>query len=187
MKNIYYLLCLLFPLSVMGQEPTGKSQWIYPDASGKLVYKATKKGDRIIDFSHAGYKGGGVTLPYVPAKLTVHPLGENEDCTDYIQKAIDMVSALPKDENGFRGAVLLAPGRFVCERTIQITADGVVLRGTGSDPSGSTIVIHNYSCVENLRIESPAQAVNHGKALYYALRINGEDCWAKDKIGRAHV
>lgn len=37
-----------------------------------------------------------------------------------------MVSALPKDENGFRGAVLLAPGRFVCERTIQITADGVV-------------------------------------------------------------
>ena len=34
--------------------------------------------------------------------------------------------------------------------------------------------------VENLRIESPAQAVNHGKALYYALRINGEDCWAKD-------
>ena len=49
-------------------------------SSGKLVYKATKKGDRIIDFSHAGYKGGGVTLPYVPAKLTVHPLGENEDC-----------------------------------------------------------------------------------------------------------
>ena len=318
MKNIYYLLCLLFPLSVMGQELTGKSQWIYPDASGKLVYKTTKKGDRIIDFSHAGYKGGGVTLPYVPAKLTVHPLGENEDCTDYIQKAIDMVSALPQDENGFRGAVLLAPGRFVCERTIQITADGVVLRGTGSDPSGSTIVmtggkhtaivmnnnlrqragnrlgetspdeksikvidkyipagsyhftvedasglsvgdnieirkpvtekwikymkmhdlvrdgkpqtwikagrlliaertiagiekntitltvplVDSYDArftddnttvviandvrrirqcgVENLRIESPAQAVNHGKALYYALRINGEDCWAKD-------
>ena len=60
MKNIYYLLCLLFPLSIMGQEPTGKSQWVYRDANGKLVYKATKRGDRIIDFSHAGYKGGGV-------------------------------------------------------------------------------------------------------------------------------
>ena len=82
MKNIYYLLCLLFPLSVMGQEPTGKSQWVYSDANGKLVYKTTKRGDRIIDFSHAGYKGGGVTLPYVPAKLTVHPLGENERCKD---------------------------------------------------------------------------------------------------------
>ena len=41
MKNIYYLLCLLFPLSVMGQEPTGKSQWVYSDANGKLVYKTT--------------------------------------------------------------------------------------------------------------------------------------------------
>ena len=72
MKNIYYLLCLLFPLSVMGQEPTGKSQWVYSDANGKLVYKTTKRGDRIIDFSHAGYKGGGVTLLFVLAKLTEH-------------------------------------------------------------------------------------------------------------------
>ena len=94
-----------------------------------------------MDFSHAGYKGGGVTLPYVPAKLTVHPLGEDTDCTDYIQQAIDMVSALPQDADGFRGAVLLAPGRYVCERTIQIKADGVVLRGSGSDPSGSVIVM----------------------------------------------
>ena len=38
MKNIYYLLCLLFPLSVMGQEPTGKSQWVYSDANGTVSY-----------------------------------------------------------------------------------------------------------------------------------------------------
>ena len=81
----------------MGQEPTGKSQWIYPDASGKLVYKTTKKGDRIIDFSHAGYKGGGVTLPYVPAKLTVHPLGENEDCRKYRGKIGKVIKNYAKD------------------------------------------------------------------------------------------
>lgn len=103
MKNIYYLLCLLFPLSVMGQEPTGKSQWVYSDANGKLVYKTTKRGDRIIDFSHAGYKGGGVTLPYVPAKLTVHPLGENEDCTDYIQKPLIWFPHFPKMPMAFGG------------------------------------------------------------------------------------
>lgn len=34
--------------------------------------------------------------------------------------------------------------------------------------------------VEYLRIESPEQAVNHTKALYYAMRIVGEDCWARD-------
>ena len=318
MKSIYYLLCLLFPLSVMGQERGAKSQWIYPDASGKLVYKTTEKGDRIIDFSHAGYKGGGITLPTIPAKITVHPLADGQDCTDYIQKAIDSVSALPKGADGFRGAVLLAPGRYVCERPVSISADGVVLRGSGSDPSGSVIVmtggkhaaitvsnairqrignrfgeispeaksikvvdkyipagsyqftvadasglsvgdnieickpvtqkwieymqmddlvrdekpqrwikagtqliaertiaaindskitltvplVDSYdadftdnntvavvandgqrvrqSGVETLRIEAPEQAVNHTQALYYALRMNGEDCWAKD-------
>ena len=113
MKQIGILICLLCSISVMAQHPIVNSKWVYPDNSGKLVYKTTKKGDHIMDFSHAGYKGGGVTLPYVTAKLTVHPLGEGKDCTDYIQKAIDMVSALPKDTNGFRGAVLLAPGRYV--------------------------------------------------------------------------
>ena len=318
MKKVVFLAGLLCSISVMAQQPLAKSHWVYPDNRGKLVYKTTKKGDRMIDFSHAGYKGGGVSLPYVPAKLTVHPLGEDADCTDYIQQAIDMVSALPEDKDGFRGAVLLAPGRYICERPLQIAADGVVLRGSGSDPSGSVIVmtggkhtavvmnkdlgqrvgnrlgdalpneesikvvdeyipagsyrftvadasrlsvgdnieirkpvtekwiefmkmddlvrdgkpqtwikagklliaertiaaidgntvtltvplVDNYDAkftdhnttvvvandtqrlkrcgVENLRIESPQQAVNHTKALYYALRINGEDCWAKD-------
>ena len=42
----------------MAQQPFAKSNWVYPDNNGKLVYKTTKRGDRIIDFSHAGYKGG---------------------------------------------------------------------------------------------------------------------------------
>ena len=96
MKKVGFLVYLLCSISVMAQQSFTKSSWVYPDENGKLVYKTTKKGDRIIDFSHAGYKGGGITLPYVPAKITVHPLGENADCTDYIQKAIDMVSAYLK-------------------------------------------------------------------------------------------
>ena len=318
MKTFGFLVGVLCSVAAMAQPSLSKSNWVYPDENGKLVYKTTKRGDRVMDFSHAGYKGGGTILPYVPAKLTVHPMKENVDCTDYIQKAIDMVSALPEDENGFRGAVLLAPGRYVCERPLQITTDGVVLRGSGSDKSGSVIVMtggkhtaiilnngqrqragnrlgeaspgeesikvvdkyipagsyrltvadasrlsvgdnieirkpvtekwikfmkmddlvrdgkpqtwikagrlliaertiaaidgntvtltvplaDSYDAkftddnttvvvangvrrlkqcgVENLRIESPEQAVSHTKALYYALRINGEDCWAKD-------
>src|SRR5436190_23358841 len=84
------------------------SQWVHPGADGKLVYKTTPSGDRIMDFSFAGYMGGGVAIPDVPVKKTVMPGGPNDD-TAAIQAAIDEVSAMPL-KDGFRGAVLLAPG-----------------------------------------------------------------------------
>lgn len=118
--------------------PAAESQWVRPGPDGKLVYKTTPAGDRIMDFSHAGYMGGGVALPTVPVKQTVKPSGGEDDAA-VIQAAIDAVSALPL-ENGFRGAVLLAPGTFPCARTITIAASGVVLRGSGTQgESKSTI------------------------------------------------
>jgi hypothetical protein len=300
------------------KEP-GKSEWAYLGADGKMVYKKSAKGDRMMDFSHAGYMGGGVALPNVPVKVTVKPPSDvTADCTDLIQAAIDQVSAMPLDKGGFRGAVLLAPGTYPCTRTIKITADGVVLRGSGKSENGSIIamsgekhtaiimasglnqrvgnrlgnttanektikitdtyipagslnfnvadakgfkvgdnveirkpvtdkwvnfmqmddlvrdgkpqtwiksgalliterriaaikgnkialdvpLVDSYDAsytndettmvlandvkrlkqagLENLRIVSPPQAVNHTKALYYAARVNGEDCWMKD-------
>ena len=84
-----------------------------------------------MDFSHAGYMGGGVALPDVPVKKTIEPSGGDDD-TATIQAAIDEVSKLPL-ENGWRGAVLLAPGTYPCEGTIRISTSGVVLRGSGAD------------------------------------------------------
>jgi hypothetical protein len=110
------------------------SQWVYPGVDGKLVYKTTPAGDRIMDFSHAGYMGGGVALPNVPVRRTVQPSGAGDD-TAAIQKAINEVSALPL-EGGFRGAVLLSPGTFTCSETISIADRGVVLRGSGSVTDG---------------------------------------------------
>lgn len=314
MRTKIFFIGLLCSLTAAAQS-AATSKWCYPGVDGKLVYGTTPLGDRMIDFSYAGYKGGGISLPFVPAKLTVHPLADGEDCSDFIQEAIDRVSALPLDADGFRGAVLLAPGRYVCSKPLRVSADGVVLRGSGSDKSGSVIVMtgpkhtavmvgngqraagrtrddasvkgvkvtdryvpagsyavnvadassfkagdrvriskpvtdkwvkfmkmddlvrdgkpqtwiktgnrlsvereiasvdgnritfvvplvdsydRNYTddnttvelaapsslvrqCgVENLRIESPEQPVNHTKALYYAMRIVGEDCWARD-------
>ena len=92
------------------------SQWVYPGANGKLVYKTTPAGDRIMDFSYAGYMGGGVALPAVPVKRNVDaPAAEkaDDDATAAIQAAIDEVAKLPLVD-GFRGAVLLAPGTFNC-------------------------------------------------------------------------
>ena len=60
------LLLLSLALAAAGnaaaQQPA-KSQWVFPGADGKLVYKTTPAGDKIMDFSHAGYMGGGVKLP----------------------------------------------------------------------------------------------------------------------------
>ena len=128
-------LALAFLTSIAnGQSP--QSQWVYPGPDGKLIYRPTPRGDRIMDFSFAGYRGGGVALPDVPVARTVQPAGADDAAA--IQAAIDSVSSLPIHD-GFRGAVLLAPGDFTCSRTLNIQSDGVVLRGSGSGPGGSTI------------------------------------------------
>lgn len=115
-----------------------QSRWVHFGADGTLVYGHTPKGDRIPDFSYAGYEGGGVALPIVPAKRTLAPSGGDD--TSAIQGAIDEVSALPL-VTGFRGAVTLAPGRFNCSGTISITTSGVVLRGAGNGKDGTTILM----------------------------------------------
>lgn len=116
----------------VSQRPS--SEWVHYGADGRLVYRTTLTGDRIMDFSHAGYMGGGVALPDVPVRRRVEPSADGDD-TAAIQAAIDEVSAMPI-QGGFRGAVLLAPGIFTVSETIRISASGVVLRGSGSGADG---------------------------------------------------
>lgn len=114
-----------------------KSAWVYYDQFGQLRYKTDPAGNRIIDYSSAGYRGGGVALPKVPVRITVAPSGGDD--TAAIQSALNTVAALPLDWRGFRGAVLLAPGYFNVSATLILNASGVVLRGSGSGPDGSVI------------------------------------------------
>jgi hypothetical protein len=110
---------------------------VYPGIDGKLVYVADSLGNKIPDFSNAGYKGGGVTIPYVPVKATVWPIaGDN---SDKVQKAIDSVSSLPPDAWGFRGTVLLKMGLYQLDKPIYIRASGVVLRGEGMNDVGTIL------------------------------------------------
>ncbi len=117
--------------------PKAKSEWVYRGRDGKLVYKTTPKGDKIMDFSYAGYMGGGVALPNVAVKIKVKPPGGGDD-TKLIQEAINEVAAMPI-EGHFRGAVLLEVGTYTCAGSINIPADGVVLRGSGSSREGTVI------------------------------------------------
>src|SRR6185437_7230287 len=111
---------------------------VHPGPSGKLIYTPDDQGNTIPDFSHAGYGGGGVAIPSVPVKETIWPVaGDN---TANVQAAIDKVSALPADDSGFRGAVLLRMGYYPMATPINIQASGVVLRGEGMGDTGTVLV-----------------------------------------------
>jgi hypothetical protein len=116
----------------------GPSQWVYYDTNGNLAYQTTAQGDRIMDFSWAGYMGGGVALPNVPVRgTTLSPRGGTLDDTANIQARIDSVAAMTPDALGIRGTVLLSSGTFRVNGVISIKS-GVVLRGASSSGSSAT-------------------------------------------------
>lgn len=138
--DIYSVAALMFCIniySVNAQDMPPTTSLVYPGIDGKLVYVADSLGNKIPDFSNAGYKGGGVTIPFVPVKATIWPVvGDN---SDKVQKAIDSVSALPPDAYGFRGAVLLKMGFYQLDKPLYIKASGVVLRGEGMSDIGTIL------------------------------------------------
>lgn len=113
-------------------------QIAYLGSGGTLEYAPDYLGNRIPDYSHAGYGGGGVPLPDVPVKRIIEP-GEGDD-TERIQQAINEVAAMPLDGTGFRGAVLLRKGTYHVAGTLSIWASGIVLRGEGDGEDGTVII-----------------------------------------------
>jgi len=102
-----------------------------------LTYTSDEQGNRIPDFSYAGYMGGEQAIPLVSAKILV-PLTDG-DATLRIQRAIDYVAQLPLDKNGFRGAVLLEAGTYHLTGSLKLHTSGVVLRGAGFGNLGTTL------------------------------------------------
>ncbi len=113
--------------------PDGQSRVVREGPDGTLRYAPDYRGNRIPDFSHAGYAGGGVPLPEAPVGAVVQP-GEGDD-TERIQAAIDQVSERSPDADGIRGAVFLEAGVYEVEGSLRIRHSGVVLRGAGPGPS----------------------------------------------------
>ncbi|WP_314612763.1 pectate lyase family protein [Streptomyces stackebrandtii] len=107
--------------------------------NGKLSYTPDASKNRIPDFSSAGYKGGGVPLPDAAVAGRVDARGSGDD-TPRIQAALDSAAKLKPSAAGVRGAVLLGPGTFRVTASLKL-ADGVVLRGSGTDlGNGGTLL-----------------------------------------------
>src|SRR6266545_2192459 len=145
-----------FTFSVLDPEqtPSGQSRIVFAGPDGRLGYAPDFKGNRPLDFSNAGYGGGGVALPNVQARVAVEP-GEGDDSAR-IQAAIDQVSAMPQNAEGIRGAVLLKRGRFEVGTTLVIRASGVVLRGEGRGEDGTILFATGTAKRNVLEVGGPA-------------------------------
>src|SRR5215471_16412083 len=93
------------------------SDWAFGGPDHRLHYRLDARGNSIMDFSSAGYGGGGVKLPSAGAAQRLTPAaGDN---TARIQVALDHAT----------GAVVLAAGEYEIAGTLSIAHSGVVLRG----------------------------------------------------------
>jgi hypothetical protein len=127
-------LFIIINLQVSGQTSTLVSL----DADGELVYTADAKGNKIPDFSGVGYMNSEANIPVIPIVKIVSALaGDN---LSNIQNAINEVAAMPLNPDGFRGAILFKKGVYNVSNTVNIKASGIVLRGEGTDASGTCFI-----------------------------------------------
>jgi len=139
-RAVYFSsIMILFSTSVLWAQ-SWQSSLVQMDESGNLTYTSDADGNRIPDFSYAGYRNSEEDIPVIEAVSTISPVaGDN---TAHIQNAIDAVSSLEADANGFRGALYLEAGEYEVSGTLYLNQSGVVLRGAGDgdDPSSNTIL-----------------------------------------------
>lgn len=127
---------MFFQQALLAQKPIKPVLPLYQER-GQLFYNADSLGNRIPDFSYCGYMASEKSIPMVPVKVIV-PFVKG-DATLRIQAAIDYVSSLPLDANGFRGAVLLQKGIYEVGGQLLIPASGIVLRGSSAQ-AGTTLL-----------------------------------------------
>ena len=104
--------------------------WISLSPAGKILYGEDDSGNRIPDFSTAGYQAGERTPPIVPVAQTIAGPSGGDD-TGIIQAALDELAGRPVGVDGFRGALELGPGTYMVRGELRLSASGVVLRGAG--------------------------------------------------------
>lgn len=121
------------------QQPIARAQTTKSDPSQRYVFPSSgtrqlqydydQRGNRLPDFSTCGYRASSAMIPEVPTKVVVTSPSDDTDQTKRIQTAIDYVAQLPLQEDGFRGAVEIQPGRYPLAGQLVIRASGIVVRG----------------------------------------------------------
>ncbi|RNL52604.1 pectate lyase [Pedobacter jejuensis] len=147
---LFYFLGINLTSFAQKIKPIEPPKPIYKGKVGKLAYTADAQGNRIPDFSFAGYMAGEKSIPDATVKVLV-PIKDG-DATLRIQSAINYVSKLPTGKDGLRGAVLLDKGTYQVSGTLKISTSGVVLRGTGMGENGTKIFATGLDRIGVIRI-----------------------------------
>ncbi|QPH40233.1 DUF6298 domain-containing protein [Pedobacter endophyticus] len=153
LKTLPILVALLFVANfsfAQNTKPVEPPKPIFKGKDGKMAYTPDGQGDRIPDFSYAGYMAGEKAIPDATIKVIV-PVTTG-DATLRIQSAINYVSKLPIGKDGLRGAVLLEKGTYEVAGTLKLSASGVVLRGSGMDENGTKIFATGLDRIGVIRI-----------------------------------
>jgi hypothetical protein len=135
---VFVFLSFVLSTTSFSASAAAPRPFVSVDKAGKLVYETDKRGDRVPDFSHCGYGGGGEAVPDVAVRVVVS--SGKGDNGPRIQAAIDYVSRLSADKHGLRGAVLLLAGWHEIAGSLHITTGGVILRGQGQGTDGTVLV-----------------------------------------------
>jgi hypothetical protein len=153
MRNTIFILCI-YILSIancIGQSTTQVSF----DSNGKLVYKSDAKGNTVPDFSGVGYKNSEENIPEnIKIVKTVSAVAGDNLLN--IQNAINEVSAMNLDSDGFRGAILFKKGEYQISNSISVNTSGIVLLGEGPDSKGTRFVATKTDQFDLIKIAGKA-------------------------------
>ena len=145
-----FTAAVLFGTGLLGAGVAGaqSTSWVKGGVDGRLVYGMDASGDRIGDFSRAGYGGGAVPLPDATAMglpiLNVSPAAGGGDSLAAIQSAITAAANLPVRANGYRAVVQLGAAEYRISDTINFTGNtsGILFRGVGDNASTGTRLVY---------------------------------------------
>lgn len=178
------------PIKKTSAKPTNKPLRIFPVLLIHLLVLLTTHAQKQaqsnssikIDFSYAGYKGGGIALPKISSILFVSPSGGDD--TKLLQSAINYIGNLPLQKSGFRGALQLTEGRYRVSGELLLNKSGVAIRGN-AEPQKTVIVatgtnrrclikmgaLDSVSPANWIQITSPV--VSEGSTAFNVENVNG--------------
>ncbi len=179
--NVSYIVLLVCLALTINTDAIAQSEWVRYGQDGLLKYQRDSRGDRILDFSSAGYRGGEeipVLETVIESQRFVNVSPIAGDNLAHIQAAIDQVSAFPLNANGFRGVVDLGPGEYPVNGTIEIEASGVVVRGAGDGASVSSNTIIRATSTSQINVFS----VNSPQHNFHDLNASSSRIQITDKV-----